>query len=374
MLNDSLFHSHPVAGKPPAPDPAAVSVIIPTYNRAEVVPRAVKSALGQCLPGDEVIVVDDGSTDHTERALAPFAGRIRYLRTSNRGAGSARNRGIHAARNPLLAFLDSDDEWMPGKLQLQRSLMQALPGVQACFSDFCVCDWRTGDHHWYGRNWHGDRRSWDEILGPGVPFSSLCPLPASVSDFAVHVGDLYPATMREGYVFTSTVMARRAPNGSVVHFSEDIPFHEDYVYFALLARTGDVAYMNCETAWQHAHARERLSSTDVLDKSVSRIAALERIYGCDPDFMARHGDSYRQELQLLRLRKAKRLISLGRTPEARQELRFVSNPPRAYVALASLPGVLVFAARQVALGALRLKRSARGVRFALPRLTSENRA
>src|SRR5271169_6309691 len=102
-----------------------VSVVIPTYNRAHLVCRAVDSALAQCLDGDEVIVVDDGSTDNTEAALAPYGSRIVHLRVPNGGAGKARNIGVKAASNPLIAFLDSDDEWMKGKLEIQRTLMQA---------------------------------------------------------------------------------------------------------------------------------------------------------------------------------------------------------------------------------------------------------
>jgi glycosyltransferase involved in cell wall biosynthesis len=68
-----------------------ISVVIPTYNRAGLVGRAVASALCQLDPGDELIVIDDGSTDGTEEALAPYRGRIRYVRTPNQGAGEARN-------------------------------------------------------------------------------------------------------------------------------------------------------------------------------------------------------------------------------------------------------------------------------------------
>ncbi|MDX1389152.1 MAG: glycosyltransferase family 2 protein, partial [Acidobacteriota bacterium] len=103
----------------------AVSVVIPTYNRRDRVVRAVDSALAQCGAGDEIIVVDDGSTDRTREALERYGHRVRYIDTPNRGAGRARNIGIAEAKNPLVAFLDSDDTWMPGKLLLHRGLMGA---------------------------------------------------------------------------------------------------------------------------------------------------------------------------------------------------------------------------------------------------------
>src|SRR5215213_4961126 len=100
---------------------SAISVVIPTYNRARLLPRAIDSALAACAPGDEIIVADDGSTDGTEAALAPYQSRIRYLPLPHRGAAAARNAGMTAARTPLVALLDSDDEFMPDKLTLQRA-------------------------------------------------------------------------------------------------------------------------------------------------------------------------------------------------------------------------------------------------------------
>src|SRR4051812_26283844 len=88
-----------------------VSIVIPTYNRAALVGRAIESALRAASPGDEILVVDDGSTDGTEAALASFRDRIRFITAPHRGAGATRNRGIAEAGGDLIAFLDSDDEW-----------------------------------------------------------------------------------------------------------------------------------------------------------------------------------------------------------------------------------------------------------------------
>src|SRR5204862_8204293 len=123
----------------------------------------------------------------------PFAGRIRYLPLPHGGAGVTRNRAVAVATKPLLAFLDSDDEWYPGKLALQRSLMARRPDVVFCFSDFCskLAD-GTEEHHYLSR-WHNDPRPWDDILGPGHRYSELAPLPAGRADFRVHVGSLYLA-------------------------------------------------------------------------------------------------------------------------------------------------------------------------------------
>ncbi len=105
-----------------------VSVIIPTYNRAALVQEAVASVLAQTYRNFELLVVDDGSTDGTRETLAPFAGEIKVLSLpGRRGVSAARNAGIAAARGEWLAFLDSDDLWLPEKLARQMAFMAAQP-------------------------------------------------------------------------------------------------------------------------------------------------------------------------------------------------------------------------------------------------------
>src|SRR5712691_4780511 len=143
-----------------------VSVILPTYDRAALLRRAVDSALAAVLPGDEVIVVDDGSTDATALAAAHWGPRVRYIAVPHAGPGAARNRGLREARHPLVAFLDSDDEWMVDKLQLQRALMERRPDVLLCFTDFAHRSPEGTETHRCLARWHRDPRSWDEVLGP----------------------------------------------------------------------------------------------------------------------------------------------------------------------------------------------------------------
>jgi glycosyltransferase involved in cell wall biosynthesis len=112
--------------------PAVFSAIIPTYNRADFVGRAIDSALAQHLPGDvEVIVVDDESTDATPDVAASFGDRISYLRQANRREGAARNAGAQRGMGTYFAFLDSDDYWLPGKLaaDLERFAQPDQPAL-----------------------------------------------------------------------------------------------------------------------------------------------------------------------------------------------------------------------------------------------------
>lgn len=109
-----------------------VSVVIPAYNAAWCVGRAVDSVLAQSFRDFELIVVDDGSTDATPAVLGAYAKAIRVVRKVNGGMSSARNAGIDAAGGSLIAFLDSDDYWAPEKLARQLELLNARPGLGFC--------------------------------------------------------------------------------------------------------------------------------------------------------------------------------------------------------------------------------------------------
>jgi len=103
--------------------PGLVSVIIPTYNREDLVCEAIQSVLEQTYRNFEIIVVDDGSTDDTKQALIPYKDRITYIYQENQGGAAARNTGIKAAKGKYIAFLDSDDLWFPQKLERQVEIL-----------------------------------------------------------------------------------------------------------------------------------------------------------------------------------------------------------------------------------------------------------
>jgi GT2 family glycosyltransferase len=109
--------------------PLSVSVVIPTYNRASLLPRAIASALNQTCPPLEVIVVDDGSSDDTADRCLEWGDRIRYVRIPNGGVAAARNAGISKACGDWIALLDSDDWWQPTKLEAQVAAHQSIPAA-----------------------------------------------------------------------------------------------------------------------------------------------------------------------------------------------------------------------------------------------------
>ncbi len=107
-----------------------ISVLITTYNRAALVGEAVESVLAQTRPADEIIVIDDGSTDDTAARLAAFGDRIRVVAKDNGGVSSARNAGLAAASGDWITFLDDDDVWYPRRLEILQRDVRANPDVQ----------------------------------------------------------------------------------------------------------------------------------------------------------------------------------------------------------------------------------------------------
>lgn len=176
-----------------------VSVIIPTYNRADLVQQAVESILAQTWDQYEIIVVDDGSTDDTEHALTRWHGRIRYERQENQGESAARNRGVQLARGAYVAFLDSDDLWLPGKLARQVEVLERNPAAGVVFCRASLID---GD----GRRLP-DNSIFDLDGLTQVSFEQLC---------------------RKSLFAPSTVVMRRAVFDAVGGFDEAIRYGEDW--------------------------------------------------------------------------------------------------------------------------------------------------
>jgi glycosyltransferase involved in cell wall biosynthesis len=105
------------------------SVVIPAFNAADTIGDALRSILSQSVPPDEIIVVDDGSTDATAAAVSAFGAPVTLLRQENRGCGAATTAGIARVRSPVIAFLDADDLWLPGKAELQLAILRARPDL-----------------------------------------------------------------------------------------------------------------------------------------------------------------------------------------------------------------------------------------------------
>ena len=146
-------------------DSPTISVIIPAYNRATLIPQTLDAILAQDTPALEVIAVDDGSTDATPAVLDAYRPRVRTLRVSNGGDLAARNTGLRAASGRLVAFCDSDDLWRPGYLTAMAALWQQAPDLVAAYGNFQI----VRDGAWDARTKFDDAPPgfWDGLCGTG---------------------------------------------------------------------------------------------------------------------------------------------------------------------------------------------------------------
>jgi glycosyltransferase involved in cell wall biosynthesis len=321
-----------------------VSVIIPTHNRSHLIARAIGSALAAMSAGDELLVVDDGSTDDTPAVVRAFGDSVRYLRIDNSGPTAARNAGIRAARYPLVAMLDDDNEWLPDKLELQRKVMGAFPEAVFCFCN--LLGKRSNGHidHDLLSYWRDDARvgsvdaprNLGEVLGPAVPFSSIASLPKGRADFNIHVGDMYPILMEVFYADNNAVMVRKELGGASYRYDEDLRNMDDTECFARLSKLGPAAYLDCELVEYFVHEGPRLTDATEVFHLTTRITLLQRIWGADERFLEAHSARYQSVLREKYLRRAKYLMADGQTKEAKEDLKVVDGP-LSYMLLASLP-------------------------------------
>lgn len=298
----------------------SVTAVIPTYNRSRLVARAIRSALDALGPGDEVIVVDDGSDDDTAAAVEAFGPPVRLLRRDHGGAGAARNAGFAAARTDLVAFLDSDDEWFPDKISLQRGFLEARPDVLFCCSDFGVRLEDGSEQLEYLRHWLQHPVDYAVAIGPPIRYSTVAPLPDGRPDFDVFVGSIYREEMAHNFVTAFTVMVRRQP-GIELEFAEDLPTAEEWPAFGRLAREGDCALFATETAWQHGHSGPRLTQQHRYVLAEAWLKTLDRIWGQDQEFLSTHRKEYRRTRSMANLMKATSLARHGELRSAAHALR-----------------------------------------------------
>lgn len=188
-----------------------ISVIIPTWNRADTIVRALHSVLQQTVKAHEIIVVDDGSDDDTAQRLAEFTGVTRLFQ-SNAGVSSARNRGIRAATGDWIALLDSDDEWLPEKLQRQSAAISEDPETRLCHCD----------EIWIRRNVrvnpkHKHQKSGGWIYRQCLPLCAISP---------------------------SAALIRRDVFDTTGWFDESLPACEDYDYWLRFCAHYPVTYID----------------------------------------------------------------------------------------------------------------------------------
>jgi cellulose synthase/poly-beta-1,6-N-acetylglucosamine synthase-like glycosyltransferase len=225
----------------------SVTVVIPAYNAQSTLARALESVLAQTRPAEEIIVVDDASSDDTALLANSYANRdVRLVRLhERRGAAAARNMGIRASKGSWVAFLDADDEWLPGKLEMQVAAILANP--EASFI-FCASEEFSPEGQSLGDTFRG----W--------------PVTASK--------EAWKALLACNFVATPTVVARRILLLQLGGFNETLKVAEDQDMWIRLALAGPLAYVPDTLARVHVQP-ESLSSWSPGDQMAYTLPMIE---------------------------------------------------------------------------------------------------
>ncbi|MFA5145949.1 MAG: glycosyltransferase [Candidatus Omnitrophota bacterium] len=235
-----------------------VSVIIPAYNCARYISEALDSVFYQTYRDFEVIVIDDGSTDGTIDILKKYAaehpGKMSCIYQKNSGPGKARNRGIKEARGEYVAFLDSDDIWLPEKLKAQLDFFKKEPSLALVHSDFM-----------YFNNSGITKKS---------EFSSTAKRNFSGSAF-------YPL-VKENFIRTSTVVVKKIVLEVLGAFDEDFFMSEDYDLWLRIAKVHDIGYVNDRIVNVRQHA-DHISRRDIRETYLWIDRVMEKLVKTNPE-------------------------------------------------------------------------------------------
>ena len=234
------------------PKQPLVSVIIPTYNRAWVLREAIDSVMAQEFKDYELIVVDDGSTDSTGQILDSYNQELRVLRQSNKGVSSARNRGIVSAKGRLIAFLDSDDLWLPRKLSTQVDFFNSHPAAMI----------NQTQEIWIRNGVRVNPKTRHHKFG----------------------GMIFERSLALCLVSPSAVMMKRSLFDEVGMFDENLPACEDYDLWLRISWRHPVHLLETPLIIKRGGHADQLSKAPGLDKF--RIRALKKVIESgqlDPD-------------------------------------------------------------------------------------------
>jgi glycosyltransferase involved in cell wall biosynthesis len=304
-----------------------VSVIMPSYNTATLIAEALDSVFAQDYSDFEVIVINDGSPDtpELERVLEPYRERIVYLKQENRRACGARNNGINHARGEYLAFLDSDDSWMPTYLRTQMGHLERNPSLDMIYCDCLI----------YG----GGAQS-------GKTFMQTCPSQGPVNFESL--------LLEECQVPISGTIVRRQSIISAGGFDERLAMCDDYEMWLRLAHHGSrVAYHPGVLARLRIGRPNSLSASDarMLGALLTILSNVKADWNLSKEQKALLAKKFAQTKALLDLERGKEFLKQNEFSQARTLLEQANGQLRrgklklTLFGLRVAPGLTAFAAR-----------------------------
>lgn len=237
------------------------SVVIPTYNRQEMVVDAVQSVLAQSFTDYEIIVVDDGSKDDTERVLSAYLDRIKYVRQTNAGVATARNRGVVESCGEYVCYLDSDDTWPPNKLEVYKEAIDAHDSVPFVFSDFRKYNMKSDERY-------------EKSNSDMFPYIFELSQPTHYGAYNL-AGDNKLELLLTGYpLYPSTFAVKRDVHDNF-RWDPGILKSEDFNFVLRLSKNYDMLYVDKDLATVRVHDSNK--SADFLLKDKTNLATM-RLY------------------------------------------------------------------------------------------------
>jgi glycosyltransferase involved in cell wall biosynthesis len=277
-----------------------VSVVIPAHHSERFIGETLASIGQQEFGRWEVIVVEDGSRDRTEKIVRSFARRHPWHRVefsrNERNVGPAQTRNVAFAkcRGEFIALLDSDDLYLPFALELMHGLLGRFPQAGFAYTDFMILREGRPPSGSGLRLWHGPAHRWDAVFDKRYRFRELkLPLPAAIAeeDFDVYSGDIYGDSLRGPQVLPSASLFRRKLMGEL-RFPESDSICGDWEFFARLSKRHGAVYADVPGTLNRSHEDEvRLTRTLPAIQLEKRISMIDRLWRQDPEFMAQHGSS-----------------------------------------------------------------------------------
>lgn len=230
-----------------------VSIILPTYNRANLLPRAIESILSQDYQNFEIILVDDGSTDDTSNILSNLNhNRIIPIRIDhNQGIGNARHTGVTQANGDFIAFLDSDDTWLPGKLSMQVEAFGAFPQVEFIFGNY----------------WNINQMQRTKLLGFSQTAKSMQRMKVKLLSEKLDLWQILDgyveAILDANFFATPTVMFRRDILNKVGNFNRTLNGSEDFEFWWRSALIGVVMAYTKHTLIERYKDKDSLTAQTI---------------------------------------------------------------------------------------------------------------
>jgi teichuronic acid biosynthesis glycosyltransferase TuaG len=253
-----------------------VSVVIPTYNRASFLKQTIESVLNQTYKNIELIVVDDGSTDNTKDVISPYLHRIQYIFTENKGPAHARNIGMKTSKGKYISLLDSDDEFLPFKIEAQVSLMEKNPDIGMVFSEFSASGESLPfqERHLRYYFWLWEKWSFEDIFAKKGEYT-IFSLGKSVT---YYTGSFFDYAILGWLISSFTMLFSRKILDVIGYQQEDCRTSEDYEFSTRISKHFKVGFIDFPLYIYHYHKGQYISAFKKQGRDVLVVVKANTLY------------------------------------------------------------------------------------------------